>query len=159
MDNQAVPQSPEAVANAPVKPPLVKKFAFGSRENLVLVGISLLVVLAGAITGWFLTGTAKKGSTSSMAISGVKQTQNEAGMSDESTFRDTATGVLEEGGISGEGTHHLVRDGGPDQYVYLTSTIIDLESFKGKKVQVWGETVSAKKAGWLMDVGKIKVVE
>jgi hypothetical protein len=66
---------------------------------------------------------------------------------------------LEEGGIDGEGTHHLVRDGGPSKSVYLTSTVIDLDSFAGKKVKVWGETISARKAGWLMDVGKIKIIE
>ena len=34
-----------------------------------------------------------------------------------------------------------------------------VESFSGKKVMVWGETISAQKAGWLMDVGKIKVLD
>ncbi len=53
----------------------------------------------------------------------------------------------------------MVREGGEDQYVYLTSTVIDLESFAGKKVQIWGETTSAQKAGWLMDVGKVKVLD
>jgi len=37
--------------------------------------------------------------------------------------------------------------------------VIDLESFTGKKVKVWGETISAQKAGWLMDVGKIQVIK
>ena len=66
---------------------------------------------------------------------------------------------MEEGGIGGEGTYHLIRGSGPSQYAYLTSSVIDLGSFVGKKVQIWGETVSGKKAGWLIDVGKIKVVE
>ncbi len=66
---------------------------------------------------------------------------------------------MEEGGIDGEGTYHLVRDGGPTKNVYMSSTVIDLGQFKGKKVQVWGQTISGKKAGWLMDVGKIKVLE
>jgi hypothetical protein len=29
----------------------------------------------------------------------------------------------------------------------------------GKKVQVWGETFKGQKAGWLMDVGRIKALE
>jgi hypothetical protein len=41
----------------------------------------------------------------------------------------------------------------------LTSTVIDLASFEGKKVKVWGQSLSGRKAGWLMDVGKVKVVE
>jgi len=53
----------------------------------------------------------------------------------------------------------LIRPGGDSQNVYLTSTVIDLESFVGKKVEVWGETIGAREAGWLMDVGKVKVTE
>jgi len=53
----------------------------------------------------------------------------------------------------------LERTGGASQNVYLTSTVIDLQSFVGKNVQVWGDTLSGQKAGWLMDVGKIKTVE
>jgi len=34
-----------------------------------------------------------------------------------------------------------------------------LQSFVGKKVMVWGQTIAAQQAGWLMDVGKIKVTE
>ena len=117
---------------------------------------SLGVVVVGVLVGWLIAGRGKSGSA---VVPGAKQGANEAGLADEKTFRDTATGTLEAGGVNGEGTHHLTRDGGPSQNVYLTSTVIDLESFAGKKVQVWGETISARKAGWLMDVGKIKVVE
>lgn len=53
----------------------------------------------------------------------------------------------------------MVRGIGPSQYAYLTSTVIDLSAFTGKKVQVWGQTIAGKKAGWLMDVGKVKVIE
>jgi hypothetical protein len=128
----------------------------GKKENLVLIIGAILVVLAGVGTGWLLSG---KKSTSKKVTQGATQSQNEAGITDESTFKDTAEGVLEEGGIQGEGTHHLRRDSDSGQYVYLTSTVIDLQSFVGKKVQVWGETVQGKKAGWLMDVGKIKVID
>jgi len=37
--------------------------------------------------------------------------------------------------------------------------VIDLEKFVGRKVKVWGQTFAAQKAGWLMDVGKLKVLE
>jgi hypothetical protein len=86
-------------------------------------------------------------------------TKNEAGIVDESKFATTTDGVLEEGGIGGEGTHHLVRGSGPSQYAYLTSSVVDLGGFVGKKVQIWGDTMSGKKAGWLIDVGKIKVID
>ena len=115
-----------------------------------------MVVLLGVGSGWLISGRTRG---SSVTVPGAQTGPKEAGLADEATFRDSAEGILEEGGISGEGTHHLVRPGGESQNVYLTSTVIDLQSFAGKKVMVWGETISAKKAGWLMDVGKIKVVE
>lgn len=138
---------------------VVKKFPKeGVKEVLLPLIFGLLIILVGVGTGWLLSGGGKTKGASETAP-GAKQSQSEAGLSDEKTFRDSAEGVLEEGGVNGEGTHHLVREGGPSQYVYLTSTVIDLQSFKGKKVQVWGETISAQKAGWLMDVGRIKVLE
>jgi len=70
-----------------------------------------------------------------------------------------ATGVLKEGGVDGEGTHHLEREGGVSQNVYLTSSVLNLQQFVERKVQIWGETFTAQKAGWLMDVGKLKVLD
>ena len=139
---------------------VVKKFPkFDIKGSAILIAGVVLVILAGIGTGWLLSGRAKIAGSSSQTGPGAETGPKEAGLADEKTFRDTAEGTLEEGGIAGEGTHHLVRDGGPSQNVYLTSTVIDLESFVGKKVQVWGETISARKAGWLMDIGKIKVVQ
>lgn len=141
------------------KKPVVKKFPKeGIRGMLLPLIFGLLIILAGVGTGWLLSGGGKTKGASETAP-GAEQSKSEAGLSDEATFRDSAEGILEEGGVNGEGTHHLVRDGGPSQYVYLTSTVIDLQSFSGKKVQVWGETISAQKAGWLMDVGRIKVLD
>jgi hypothetical protein len=72
---------------------------------------------------------------------------------------DNTIGVIEKGGINGEGTHQLLREGGPSQTVYMTSSVLDLDQFVGEKVQVWGETNKAQKAGWLMDVIKLKVLD
>lgn len=141
---------------------VLKQFAPSSPKNMkMFVIVGVLVVALGVGGGFLLSG---KGSvigtsTSNQVVPGSKKTANEAGIADEKTFKDTATGTLKAGGVSGEGTHHLERDGGSSQNVYLTSTVIDLESFVGKKVQVWGQTISGKNAGWLMDVGKVKVVE
>ena len=146
----------EVVEKTPVKPG-VKGPGKG-----VFVAIGFLVILAGVSTGWLLTGN-KGGSGTpgkdAKVVPGGEVSEKEAGISDESTFPDSAEGVLEEGGIDGEGTHHLVREGGDSQNVYLTSTVIDLQGFTGKKVTIWGQTITARKAGWLMDVGKIRVVE
>ena len=81
------------------------------------------------------------------------------GAKDENGFADEASGILEAGGINGEGTHKLIRSGGVSQTAYLTSSVLDLDQFVGFKITVWGETFSAQKAGWLMDVGRVKVEE
>jgi len=75
------------------------------------------------------------------------------------TFTDTATGVLVKGGINGEGTHTLQREGGKSQYAALTSSTADLDLFVGKKVEIKGETNASTKAGWFLDVGIIKILE
>lgn len=127
-----------------------------SSSNLIMASVSLLVISAGILTGYLLS---RNGSNQVTLTTTAVVTDKEAGVVDEKTFPDTTEGILESGGINGEGTHHIVRGIGPSQYAYLTSTVIDLDKFVGKKVQVWGQTISGKKAGWLMDVGKVKVIE
>lgn len=128
------------------------------KNTLMLVVIGVLVVLAGVGTGWLMAGK-PKGSGSPVA-SGATVSDKEAGIDvSKQENLDEAEGVLKEGGLNGEGTHHLERDGGPSQNIYLTSTVIDLQSFVDKKVQIWGETNSTQEAGWFMDVVKVKVTE
>ncbi len=67
--------------------------------------------------------------------------------------------MIEKGPLNGEGTHILNREGGLDQRAALTSSTVDLDLFVGKKVEVKGETNASNKAGWLLDVGTIKVLE
>lgn len=80
------------------------------------------------------------------------------GSTDESTFKDNAEGYLELGGVDGEGSHKLLRLGGVTKTVYLTSSVVDLDKFQNMEVKVWGETYKGQKAGWLMDVGRVQVV-
>jgi hypothetical protein len=115
---------------------------------------SILVLLAGTVFGSYVGGLKSKKTT------GLKLTnQKKEGVVDKKTFRDQAEGVLREGGIDGEGNFHLERPGGESQNVYLFSTVVDLSKYTGRRVRVWGETFSGKKAGWLMDVGLIEVIE
>ena len=79
--------------------------------------------------------------------------------SNHEVFKDVAEGYLEQGGINGEGSHKLLRTGGDSQTVYLTSSVTDLDKLSGMQVKVWGETYQGQKAGWLMDVGKIEVID
>lgn len=74
-------------------------------------------------------------------------------------FSDSAIGVVEEGGLNGEGTHTLDREGGSDQTAVLTSSTVDLDLFVGKKVEVKGQTNNSPKVSWFMDVGSIKIIE
>ena len=69
--------------------------------------------------------------------------------SNHEVFKDVAEGYLEQGGINGEGSHKLLRPGGDSQTVYLTSSVTDLDKLSGMQV----------KAGWLMDVGKVEVID
>ena len=75
------------------------------------------------------------------------------------TFADSATGIIKSGGVNGEGTHTLERPGGVTQNAALTSSVVDLDLFVGKQVEVKGETNKSNKAAWLMDVGSIKITE
>ena len=107
---------------------------------------------------------------SKRAATGVKNTEGPVssskvakgitvGSGDTKIFKDVAEGILESGGINGEGAYHLVRPGGDSQNVYLTSSLVDLSQFLKRKIKVWGETQQAKVAGWLMDVGKVEVLQ
>lgn len=137
----------------------VKQFdqpAKGPKTLLVVVFV-VIIVGAGALTGYLLSG--KGGGSKLLSAPGTEQKGKEVGSTDNQTFKDTATGVIEKGGLDSEGTHKLIREGGPSQIAYLTSSIIDLDQFVGKKVQVWGETFKGQKAAWLMDVGRVKILE
>ena len=134
------------------------KFTFSPKIALILVVIALL----GLGSGYMLSTRSgingktisNEGSLNSSAIS--KGTT--VGSNDTNTFKDTAEGVLKQGGIDGEGTFHLERPGGISQNVYLTSSSVDLSKFVDKKIKVWGQTQKAQHAGWLMDAGRIEVL-
>jgi hypothetical protein len=130
---------------------------------LTLVGV-LVIVLLGVGSGYGLVqvrGGSKGGGKGAKVVSFKGDQVTEAGIADESQFPDKTQGVMEEndGSVTEEGTHMLVREGGPDQTAYLTSSVVDLNEFVGKKVEIWGETFTAQTAGWLMDVGYVKVIE
>ncbi len=120
----------------------------------------ILVILLGIGSGYVLAkhaGTVLPGSTSGTASSGSVAQGVTYGSGDSTTFKDTAEGVVQKGGIGTEGQYHLVRPGGASQYVYMTSSLVDLSQFIGHSVKVWGATQKAQQAGWLMDVGKVEV--
>ncbi|OGC95927.1 hypothetical protein A3H89_00715 [Candidatus Amesbacteria bacterium RIFCSPLOWO2_02_FULL_48_11] len=150
----ATPVTPPMPSSTPITPQSVKPPA----KPVLIIG-ALVIILAGAVTGYFISRSrAAKGPGGSSTGEMVKSA-TEVGSTDTQTFRDTATGVLEKGGFNGEGTHKLIREGGPTKTAYLVSSIVDLDEFVGKKVEIWGETMKPQKVGWLMDVGRVKILE
>lgn len=133
---------------------MLKNFDFKKMWPYV-VG-AFLIVVAGVGGGWLINS---KLLHRGVAAPGATVTSTSAGVLDPNVKYNNATGQLLEGGIGNEGTHHLDTGNGPGHFVYLTSSVIDLQSFVGKKVEVWGETLASKKAPWLMDVAKIQVVQ
>lgn len=120
----------------------------------------VIAVLVGGISGYLLAkrgGIANIETGESLNSSSISK-GTVVGSENTKIFKDTATGVLKGGGIDGEGQFHLVRPGGDSQNVYLTSSTLDLSKFIGKKITVFGETQKAEHAGWLMDVGRLKVL-
>ncbi|MBI3956318.1 hypothetical protein HY339_03610 [Candidatus Gottesmanbacteria bacterium] len=129
------------------------------KMRMVTIGVYAALVLLGIGTGYLLARSTNLAGPASSETPGMIKTDKAEGIADTKTFKDSAEGTLEKGGINGEGTHKLIREGGPSQTAYLVSSVVDLDSYVGKKVKVWGETFAAQKAAWLMDVGKIEVLE
>lgn len=141
----------------------MQKMMNPKKGNSLYLFTFLLVLSLGLGLGTGIV-LAKKTATSGDSTVGVQtsksvQTSTEVGINDDSAFPDSATGILQEGGIRGEGTHHLDRSASHEQDAALSSTIINLDNFVGKKVEVKGQTISSKTSGWLMDVGKVKIVQ
>ena len=135
--------------------PLIKTHVKSSYPVWFAALIFLFMVGAGVYAGKYAAGSQAVSNTAEEASDSVKTAKSE-GIMDKKRFPDKAEGKLVEGGIEGEGSFHLVRTGGDSQNVYLTSSIVDLSKYVGKKVRVWGQTFSGQKAGWLMDVGYVE---
>jgi len=118
------------------------------------------VIILGLLSGFMVSKNKMGGSATQSSVTAGSITKGTVvGSDDSKTFKDTAEGIMKKGGIEDEGTFHLVRPGGDSQNVYLTSSIVDMSLFVDRKVKVFGATQTAKHAGWLMDVGKIEVLE
>lgn len=149
------------VRELPAESPMKKKIM-----NPAII-LSVVAILAGLLTGY---GVFRLQNKSGGQLTGkdapISQVAGDQvavgdvfGSPDTETFKDSAQGYLEAGGIDGEGSHKLLREGGETQTVYLTSSVTDLDKLVGMEVEVWGETFKAQKAGWLMDVGRVEVVK
>lgn len=134
------------------------KTKISSGFSVIVVVFSIVFGIGtGFLISQFTGNESGSGSTLTNASKTTKDSKS-AGVLDKKTFKDQAEGLLKLGGLDGEGNFHLERPGGVSQNVYLTSTSVDLSVFVGKKVRVYGQTFSASKAGWLMDVGYIEII-
>lgn len=123
----------------------------------VVYGIFIVLVLFGVITGYVLSRNGATAQTNTgVSVTETADGKKTVGISDSETFSDSATGIVEAGGFDGEGTHKLIREGGPSQTMYMTSSVVDLDEFIGQKVTVWGQTMAARNVSWFMDVGKVQ---
>ena len=123
---------------------------------LKMAGFLAIFLLLGVATGFVIA--ALQTSPAKLQSVGKSVKKEVASIKNKKIFKDSAEGILREGGIDGEGSFHLERPGGESQNVYLTSSVVDLSEYVGKKVKVWGETFEAEKAGWLMDVGLVELL-
>ena len=150
----AEPKTAEPKTAEPVGKP-------GGKPKKKMAGMVMVLVLLGVASGYGLFKVTQPQAPKKLKTEaeGELQKGDTFGVMDEEAFRDEVEGMMVSGGIDGEGSHHLEREGGESQNVYLTSSIIDLDQFVDHKVKVWGETFAAQKVGWLMDVGKLQVLD
>lgn len=132
----------------------------GANSPMKTIIVFVLLAVLGIGTGFFLSQVTKATGKQIIPLQtlGPSMKGKTFGSKDTATFKDTAEGELAEGGIEGEGQFHLVRPGGDSQNVYLTSSLVDLSQFVGRKIKVWGQTQKAQTAGWLMDVGRVEML-
>ncbi len=137
------------------------------KQWLTISILSVLAIAIGLSGSYFYKSKAKnvvnQESTTGELTATVAETGNIKngdvfGSADASAFKDSAQGYLEIGGLNEEGSHKLLRTGGSSQTVYLTSSVTDLDKFNGMEVKVWGETQAGNKVGWLMDVGRVEII-
>jgi hypothetical protein len=134
------------------------------KAKKTFVIICSFAILAGALTGLgafkLKNKESKLAQVENVTVADANKVNNGDvfGVQDKDTFADNATGYLEAGGIDGEGSHKLLREGGPSQTVALTSSVVDLDKLVGFEVKLYGETHKAEKAGWFMDVGRVEVI-
>ncbi len=133
---------------------ITKPLSNAENPTFLILGVIISALILGTLTGYIMSTKSGGLKSSSMLSVGAPKTAQQ----DTRTFKDFAEGTLKakpqsSNGEYTEGTHLLVREGAVP--VALTSSVVDLSQYEGKKVKVFGETQKALKEGWLMDVGKV----
>ena len=137
---------------------ITKQLLNPDNPSKLLLTVVITAIVLGTLTGYIISqksGGLQSPETSSNSTANVRSPQQ-----DTRTFKDFAEGTIKTRPQSDEyteGTHTLVREGAVP--VALTSSVVDLSKYEGKKVKVFGETQKALKEGWLMDVGKVEEIK
>lgn len=145
-------------SNQSILRPVVPKGATAAK--IIPIAAIVIIVAAGIFTGLVLASRNKVAKQSRKASIQEESLSGEQKKSFNQTFRDQAEGTVEKNDALdkyAQGTHKLIRPGGESQTAYLTSSVLDLNDYVGKKVKVYGETFGSSQVGWLMDVGKVEV--
>lgn len=135
---------------------ITKKFIDPSDPAKLLSLVVGVALVLGIVTGVVMS----KGGAQQLPIPVAAP---KTALQDTRTFRDFAEGTVKvkpptkNSSDYSEGTHILERAGAVP--VALTSSVVDMSQYEGKKVKVYGETQKALKEGWLMDVGKVEEVK
>lgn len=154
MNNSEVPEVTKSAPEKIIKP-LAGVESKITKPAPFLIAALILGVFSGVLlfsqTG-HTTITLGSGKTATTVSSGTT-----VGSTNTKDFSDCAQGQLQknDGKVTSEGSHMLIRPGGVSQTVYLTSSVLDLDQFLGKQVEVCGQTYKGQTAGWLMDVGRV----
>lgn len=144
------------VPKTPITENITRHFVNSDNPGKMLLIVIGLSVILGVISGYLLSTKGALGNN--LSIADTPKTPQ----ADTKTFRDFAEGTIKakpqpsDPGEYTEGTHTLEREGAVS--VALTSSVVDLSQYEGKKVKVFGETQKALKEGWLMDVGKVEEI-
>ena len=155
-----------SVETAVVKDTAKETMKMNKKTKKTFIIICTIATIAGVLTGYGAfrlngkTANNKKTELNAVAEDPNKIANGDIfGVQDESTFVDNAQGYVEKGGVNGEGSHRLLREGGTSQTIALTSAVTDLDQFVGMEIKIWGETHKAQQSGWFMDVGRVEVVD
>lgn len=152
-------QGATELAQSLKKTSVPKRLLVGGLIAAVVLGLGTGYVAASKTSTTTVDTSQTTNQTDSTAAAPAIKVGQVFGSKDAGAFKDQAEGVLVVGGVGGEGSHHLLRPGGASQNVYQTSSVMDLSQFENARVKVFGETFKAQKAGWLMDVGRVEVLE
>lgn len=155
---QVNPQTAPQVQTLKKTPSQVPTSKFKKFLPFILI---IVIVTAGIFSGLIFSSRSKSSQLPPGSVASEENLSPEVKESFNQTFRDEAEGIIEsndEKDKYAQGTHKLIRPGGESQTAYLTSSTLDLDDYNGKKVKVFGETFGSSQVGWLMDVGKVEVV-